>query len=207
MNALIMCAIAVSIFAVGLVIWGLFAFEAYKKGLAVEIISGKPLANIAVQPSSIQQFRSEPNRKTLMQYHRLLDEFEKLAVIGKVPTTSTEVAQLRLSVTSLYSVLYKKEYRSRSLIAGLAIFILLPLSFWVLIVAGLLWALGQGITEKNLMRFETLMTSYYQTPVPTTSQTTATSVESIIELGKLRQQDLISEDEFTRLKNAAIKTS
>ncbi len=161
MTIILIASAVMTILAFTLVLWGLFAFEKYKKSLIAEILVAKTSVDMTARPKTVEQFRLDPDRKTLLQYHKVLDDLDRLAALGKASTTSTEIAQIRISVVSLYRPLYKKEHKIKSIISTMGALFLLPVSFWFLIIVGMLWIVGQAVTIKNLQKLEQLMNSYF----------------------------------------------
>lgn len=198
---------------IGVFIWNLFAMEKYKKSLLSEVENNNLASDLSIRPKTLEQYRTNPDKKTLLQYLSMFEEFNKLALTGKMPTTSIELSAIKHTVSTLYFPLYRAKFKSRVYITAGLWLLMIPFSFWLLVVMAVFWVFGETMKAKNFTKFESLVNQYYspqfkelsQLPSESTNSTNSTSIVTEIQkLENLRATGVINEDEFSQLKKKII---
>ncbi len=196
----------------GAFFWNLFEMEKFKKNLVSEAEKNKSTTDTSSRPKTLAQYKMNPDRKTFIHYYCLLDEFDKVAITGKLAITSTELVTIKNTVSSLYFPLYKASYKMRVYITVGLWLLMIPISFWFLVVLGALWIFAETVKAKNFTKFESLINQYYspqfkemsQEPTKSNTHVASSLAVEIQKLEDMRAKGVISDDEFSQLKKKLI---
>lgn len=195
----------------GAFFWSLFEMEKFKKNLISEAERNKSTTDISSRPKTLAQYKISPDRKTFTHYYCLLDEFDRIATTGKMAITSTELVAIKNTVSSLYFPLYHTSYKMRVYFTAGLWLLMIPISFWFLVVLGALWIFAEAAKTKNFTKFESLVNQYYSpqfkevSQIPKSNLLTSTSLSvEIQKLEDMRVKGVISDDEFSQLKKKLI---
>lgn len=201
------------VIGLGAFFWNLFAISKFQKNLILEAEKQKATTDILVRPKTLEQYRNHPDKQTFIHYYRMVDEFNKLALDGKMSITSVELSAIKHSISTLSFSLYKKEHKISVYITIGLWLLMIPIGFWFLAIMAAFWVFGEMMKAKNFTKFESLINHYYSPQFKETNHSSHNqpnnphSPSLAVEIQKLedmRAKGVISDDEFSQLKKKLI---
>ena len=186
---------------VGLVIWGVSATKVFDEKLKAEARSF-PI------PSSFQPVGpTKVTYEDLLRFERLVMEISPIIAQGKTEHTNTTYqiseSQCRAYLRNRYFLTWLS--REHPIIGVILFLLIIPISLVPILLLGLIMLMG----SMSMAKIESIFMAYYNGTLikqPITPSSSSHSVsDELIRLNQLRQQGVLSEDEFQSAKKKVIQ--